>query len=37
MHNSRFVLITKYCLGEETKKNEMVEACGMYGRQERFI
>jgi len=28
---SRFVLITKYCVGDETKKNEMVEVRGMFG------
>jgi hypothetical protein len=31
------VLLTKYCLGDKIKKNEMGGACSVYGGEERHI
>jgi len=31
------LLLTQYCLGDQTEKNEMGGACSMYGREERCI
>jgi hypothetical protein len=33
----RSVLLVVYCSGEQIKKNEISRACGMYGREKRFI
>ena len=29
------IVLTKYCPGNQIKKNEMGRACGMYGREDR--
>ena len=34
---SYLVILIKYCMGGEIKKNETGGACGTYGRQERCI
>ena len=34
---SYLVILTKYCVGGEIKKNETGRACGRYGRQERYM
>jgi hypothetical protein len=31
------MLLTKYYLGDEIKKNEKVTACGIYGVEERCV
>jgi len=33
----QFALLTKYCLGDQIKNNEIGKACDMYGEQERCI
>ena len=37
LHNEELVLLTQYCTGYKTEKNEMGWACSVYGGQERCI
>ena len=38
LHNEELNdLLTQYCLGDKTEKNEVGGACSMYGREERRV
>ena len=36
-HIMRSLLLTKYYVGDQIKKNELTGACGTYGGEDRFI